>query len=287
MNWDPGYAVRWRYAGRTLAAADWSCDGRLTSPGYGEETPAHLELNLQCQGWHVRSVRRRDYFVDPLHHCVWPRGEGYRLNRNVGHAQAATLLFLTREGLETIAADAAGATRAASILLHRPVLFRSDRVTFAHAALRAAPGEDTLALQDCVLALARAVIADACGTPAAARAASPHEIAVVHRGMEYIGAQFRQALSVEDIARAAGVSASRYSTLFPKVVGLAVWRYVLQLRLRAALDAMAEPGASLSAVALELGFSSHSHFTQAFRRHFGRSPSAWLGGCGGRDGGTI
>ena len=30
---------------------------------------------------------------------------------------------------------------------------------------------------------------------------------------------------------------------------------------------------TLSALALDLGFSSHSHFTTAFRRHFGVTPT--------------
>jgi AraC-like DNA-binding protein len=49
-------------------------------------------------------------------------------------------------------------------------------------------------------------------------------------------------------------------------------RYLTRLRLRAALERL--PDASdLTALALELGFSSHSHFTDAFRREFRRTPS--------------
>ncbi len=35
------------------------------------------------------------------------------------------------------------------------------------------------------------------------------------------------------------------------------------------------PGDDLSALAAELGFSSHSHFTAAFRQAYGRSPTAF------------
>jgi AraC-like DNA-binding protein len=48
----------------------------------------------------------------------------------------------------------------------------------------------------------------------------------------------------------------------------------MRLRLHASLERVAEPGSDLTAVALDLGFASHSHFTAAFRRSFGLTPSA-------------
>ena len=48
--------------------------------------------------------------------------------------------------------------------------------------------------------------------------------------------------------------------------------YRVQLRLRHALERVAEPAADLASVALDLGFASHSHFTAAFRRAYGRTP---------------
>jgi AraC family transcriptional regulator len=52
-----------------------------------------------------------------------------------------------------------------------------------------------------------------------------------------------------------------------------VHRYLTQLRLRASLDRLADGADDLTALALDLGFSSHSHFADAFRREFGKTPS--------------
>ena len=46
----------------------------------------------------------------------------------------------------------------------------------------------------------------------------------------------------------------------------------MALRLRAALERIAD-GEDVATLALALGFSSHSHFTSAFRRAFGVAPS--------------
>jgi AraC-like DNA-binding protein len=55
-----------------------------------------------------------------------------------------------------------------------------------------------------------------------------------------------------------------------------VHRHLTVLRLRAALPLLRERPRDLAGLALELGFSSHSHFTGAFRRDYGLTPSQLL-----------
>jgi AraC-like DNA-binding protein len=60
--------------------------------------------------------------------------------------------------------------------------------------------------------------------------------------------------------------------VFRQVEGLPLYRYQLRLRLARALDLLGEVD-DLTSLALDLGFSSHSHFSAAFRETYGRSPS--------------
>ena len=53
-----------------------------------------------------------------------------------------------------------------------------------------------------------------------------------------------------------------------------LYKYQMQLRLARALDLLHQYD-DLSALGLDLGFSSHSHFSAAFRQAFGSSPSAF------------
>jgi AraC family transcriptional regulator len=62
--------------------------------------------------------------------------------------------------------------------------------------------------------------------------------------------------------------------VFRQTEGIPLYRYHLRLRLARALDLIARYE-DLSALAAELGFSSHSHFTAAFRQAYGRSPTAF------------
>jgi len=59
---------------------------------------------------------------------------------------------------------------------------------------------------------------------------------------------------------------------FQRVEGMPLYRYHLRLRLARALDLIAERE-DLSGLAQDLGFSSHSHFSAAFKRSYGRTPS--------------
>jgi AraC-like DNA-binding protein len=60
--------------------------------------------------------------------------------------------------------------------------------------------------------------------------------------------------------------------VFQQVEGVPLYRYQLRLRLARALDLLAQYD-DLTTLGLDLGFSSHSHFSAAFREAYGRSPS--------------
>jgi AraC-like DNA-binding protein len=65
---------------------------------------------------------------------------------------------------------------------------------------------------------------------------------------------------------------SRSTQAFQQVEGTPLYRYQMRLRLTRALDLLGQYD-NLTALALALGFSSHSHFSAAFRRTYGRTPA--------------
>ncbi|HET9711379.1 MAG TPA: AraC family transcriptional regulator, partial [Pyrinomonadaceae bacterium] len=89
----------------------------------------------------------------------------------------------------------------------------------------------------------------------------------------YLAAKMSERITLDDVARAVHASPFHLARIFQQQTGVPVHRYLTQLRLRASMERLAEGADDITAVALELGFSSHSHFTDAFRREFGRPPS--------------
>jgi AraC-like DNA-binding protein len=90
----------------------------------------------------------------------------------------------------------------------------------------------------------------------------------------YLAGRLGERVTLDDVARAVHASPFHLARVFRQRTGVPVHRYLTRLRLRAALERLADGTNNLTALALELGFSSHSHFADAFRREFGRTPSA-------------
>jgi AraC-like DNA-binding protein len=91
---------------------------------------------------------------------------------------------------------------------------------------------------------------------------------------QVLALHFEQNPSLEQIAAQLHYSPFHLCRIFRKQTGRSIRQYLNQLRLRAALEYVTQANTDLTDLALKLGFASHSHFTEAFRRTFGTPPSA-------------
>jgi len=80
--------------------------------------------------------------------------------------------------------------------------------------------------------------------------------------------------TVAKLAKIANLSPFHLCRVFRQMVGTSIYDYVLHERLAHSLDAVLDGGDDLTAVALDAGFASHSHFTARFRGFFGCTPAA-------------
>jgi AraC-type DNA-binding domain-containing proteins len=78
--------------------------------------------------------------------------------------------------------------------------------------------------------------------------------------------------TLAEIAAEVGVSPVYLTQVFAQVEAVPLYRYHLRLRLARALDLLGQYD-NLTALSIDLGFSSHSHFTSAFRQAYGRTPA--------------
>jgi AraC family transcriptional regulator len=85
--------------------------------------------------------------------------------------------------------------------------------------------------------------------------------------------------SLSEVADALGASVFRLCRVFRRHTGTTLHAYRNRLRLARALELVPRRHRDLSDVALSLGYSSHSHFTAAFRREYGVTPSRWAMGA--------
>jgi AraC family transcriptional regulator len=152
-----------------------------------------------------------------------------------------------------------------------------QRGVFEHVTRERSP--DTLFVEESVLdilartaalAYAGADIEQAAGSLRRAR-----DLAEAARAV--VASRFDEPLTLPTIARLVDTSVFHLARVFRRMTGTTLHAYRNQLRLRAALERVADPGSDLLSVAIDLGYSSHSHFSEAFRRTFKLTPSAVRG----------
>lgn len=224
----------------------------------------HYQLAFTYRGafhWHAAG---RKTLVDATRILFVAGGEDYAEDYPLPGGMASVVLTPTPEVIEDIVGvDYARLARHANFAAQvRPSMADTALLT---QLLRRSEG---LAAEELMLILLRkALRADF--EPEAPGARGRH---LVDRAREYLHAQRNERIGLADIAAHVGVSAVYLIQLFKAIEGLPLYQYQLQLRLRRALLLLPDSD-DITGIALDLGFSSHSHFTSAFRRVFGVTPS--------------
>ena len=95
----------------------------------------------------------------------------------------------------------------------------------------------------------------------------------VARATAYLAAHVDRGATLAEVSAAAHCSPYHLTTLFRRITGLPLHRYHLRWRLLLAFERIGRGERRLLDVALEFGFSSASHFSNAVRATFGAPPS--------------
>lgn len=271
------------YRSECVEIGDFRCTACNKLPS-GDECSAAHSFALPRKGLFIKHVGRRSVVADANHAIFFNTHETYRISHPVPGGDDCTVFRIA----PNVLIDAVGAhdpsvrdrptrpfsfahcpTDPAVFLFHRTLLTRLRRQKCDELAV----DESVFDLLDALLSGAfrrhsrtprRPVRPDTCR--AHADLADAVKTTIAHR--------FAEPLMLDDLARAAHASPYHLSRIFRRETGLPIHRYLNRIRLRAALERIAEGEVSLTELALDLGFSSHSHLTDAFRREFKSPPSS-------------
>lgn len=131
---------------------------------------------------------------------------------------------------------------------------------------------DAMAIEESVLRLLRRVVRTAYGAAPRRAPLASQDIDAVEHARRLIAEDPAANVSLRALARATGRSPFQLCRLFHAHTGETITRYRHSLRLSLALQRLRDRSLDLTTLALDLGYSSHSHFTFVFRRHFGITP---------------
>lgn len=231
----------------------------------------------------IRREDGGDEIADSTRVMLYNQGQVYRRERIAGAGERADWFSFSPLAIAAAMQD-----------VDPSVLDRGERVWALHSApvdartyawqraiFEAAErgGVEPVWIEEQAMALLRRIATRACPPlrrPAVRRSREDTRQAhadAVRLAKEHLAHRFRDRVALDDVARAAHVSSYHLCRIFRAVTGLTMQSYVEQLRVRAALEELDARRGDLLTLALELGFSSHAHFTGAFTKAFGVPPS--------------
>ncbi|MFL5578562.1 MAG: helix-turn-helix transcriptional regulator [Gemmatimonadaceae bacterium] len=237
---------------------------------------------------------RQGVVVDPSRALLLRPGESLHVSHPAPGGHASTVLAFDCGVADAAVASVGGGAAPArgagfpptTAAVPPAVLLRLHRVRRAVGDAPAAgrpcetsatPASVALAVEEESLLLLHDVVASAVASPSrglrGGGAARRHR-ALAEAAKERLAAAPGAAHRLEELAAALDVSPFHLAHVFRAHAGVPMHQYLLQLRMATAVARIWDGEASLTRLALDLGFSSHSHFTAVFRRHFGATPAA-------------
>lgn len=245
----------------------------------GEDFSPEFQVCLPYSGLFVWHVGHDDVIADANQVLFVTAGEAFRLSEPKAAGCAELIITPSVDLLLEI-------VRTPARQLGRHALFarRSCRASFAVQYLCARTLHtlttrpmDTLEQDEWLVDLLRMVLHVNAPRPASALRTRR----LIRRTKEFLEGHAAAPLRLSDIARAVDASPAYLTDLFRRHEGVPLHRYLVQLRLSRALVELPHAN-DLTALAFDLGFSSHSHFAAAFRRAFRCTPSGFRAAVGCR-----
>jgi AraC family transcriptional regulator len=162
-------------------------------------------------------------------------------------------------------------------LLHSRYMFRNDRIRACAALLDSdrlqAGNAYVLSLSKALFAAVLDLIPGLCEQPKPAALTGERWDAVTR----YLRDHFSESISVASLAAIARMPPEQFGPAFRTATGISLRQWQMDHRVRAAQRLLADnPHKSLADVATLCGFQDQSHFSRAFLKVLGQTPTAWL-----------
>ena len=223
------------------------------------------------RGVYVRHVGNDQAVAEANQVLFFNAFEGYRISHPVPGGDASLTLVISEAMLRELAPTAF--VRDSRKLTFRQQRLRIDARTQALLALLRHSLRQNIAEPLEAESLALTLVQRALGPRTThAPGATLGRQRLVDRVKLVLASDLARRWTLAEIAAEVRGSPVYLTQVFQQVEGLPLYRYQLRLRLARALDLLAHYD-DLTDLSLDLGFSSHSHFSAAFREAYGRSPS--------------
>jgi AraC-like DNA-binding protein len=254
----------------TASVRDVVCSGGCRHSGPAE-CAASTFLVFPYRGVYVRHVGRHDSVAEGNQVIFFNKGEDYSISHPIEGGDACLSVGVAEPWLEELAPKEE-VRNGDDVAFRRQRLRLDARTQALVATLRYSLDRhvaDTLAAETLTLTLVRQALGER--TSNATRVSLGRQ-KLVDRAKLLLSSDPTRRWTLGEIGAAMGVSPVYLTQVFQQVEGMPLYRYQLRLRLARALDLLSRYE-DLTTLSMDLGFSSHSHFSSAFRQAYGRTPA--------------
>ncbi|MFL6260088.1 MAG: helix-turn-helix transcriptional regulator [Thermoanaerobaculia bacterium] len=267
----PGADIQWLFKSPRLGITLWDCSHRNRELSEERRQPWHV-ISFIHSGAFVLHTRGRSAVIDATSVLLHNPGEPFRSEHPFGcHDHGSSIVVQRELLLDLLGPDGQFPATHVHGLFRAQLLQRLLVRSLGNGTPR-----EPMAIEEAALKVLREVLKgdspQALKHRAVRREPSRARRRYAEDAKALLQQRFRERLQLEDIARSLYVSPYHLCRLFREETGVPIHSYLNRLRLREALEPIAEGEADLSELAAGLGFSSHSHFTAAFRKELGMSP---------------
>jgi AraC family transcriptional regulator len=266
------FAVQFLLKTTTVTIREVCCQGSCRHEST-EESASVTEMIFPYRGVYVRHLGNEQAVAEANQVLFFNVAEGYRVSHPVPGGDASLSLAISEAQLRELAPRTF--LRDSATLAFRQQRLRIDARAQALVALVRHSLRQNIAETLEAESLALTLVQRALGLRTTHTAgASVGRQLLADRAKLVLTSDLARRWTLAEIAAEVRCSPVYLTQVFQQVEGLPLYRYQLRLRLARALDLLAQYD-DLTALGLDLGFSSHSHFSSAFREAYGCSPSAF------------
>jgi AraC family transcriptional regulator len=269
----PEFTVEHLLDSGTVAVRHVDCRGTCRHRS-AEECASHTHFVFPYRGLYLRHVDSDLAVADANHVLFFNEGQGYRVSHPVTGGDSSLVVSVDPAVLRELAPralvrESAGALTFVDQHLRIDARAQALAMLLRHS-LRAGTIEPLEAEGLSLTLVSRAIGPRTSRAPGASYARRR----LVDRVKILLAGDLSRRWTLAQIAARVRGSPVYLTQVFQQVEGLPLYRYHLRLRLARALDLVAERE-DLSGLAQDLGFSSHSHFSAAFRQAYGKTPAQY------------
>lgn len=100
-------------------------------------------------------------------------------------------------------------------------------------------------------------------------------VKMISEGLDYIRNHYFESITLDDVSRAVGRSASYFKKILREEMGLSFTEYLTRTRMEASEQLLRDPSLSLAEIAQEIGYGDQSYFGKLFKQYYGLTPAQY------------